>query len=262
MAAAEHGRVVRASVCQLRTTPGALEEDWQGLCLHVEAQRSDLVVLPEMCFAPWFAGTRPNGTGPWDTAVDAHERWLPRVGELAAAVVGSRPVNRAAGRRNVAFAADTAGPIRDLHDKSYLPDEPGFWEASWYGPGDGGHAVTTVAGLRAGVLVCTELWFLEHARRLGRDGAHVVATPRSTPTATADKWLAGGQACAVVSGAWSLSSNSAQPEHGGLGWAINPEGDIVATTTRDTPWVTVDRHRRGSRSKKSISPLHPRTDEI
>jgi N-carbamoylputrescine amidase len=142
--------------------------------------------------------------------------------------------------RNAAFAADATGPVRDLHDKSYLPDEPGYWEASWYDPGDGGHAVTTVAGLRAGVLICTELWFLEHARRLGRDGAHIVATPRCTPTATADKWLAGGRACAVVSGAWSLSSNSAQPEHGGVGWAITPQGAVVATTSRDTPWVTVD----------------------
>lgn len=44
----------------------------------------------------------------------------------------------------------------------------------------------------------------------------------------------------MVSGAWSLSSNSAQPEHGGFGWVINPEGDVVATTSRDTPWVAVE----------------------
>jgi N-carbamoylputrescine amidase len=44
----------------------------------------------------------------------------------------------------------------------------------------------------------------------------------------------------VVSGAWSLSSNSAEPEHGGLGWAIDPEGEVVATTSTDRPWVTVE----------------------
>jgi N-carbamoylputrescine amidase len=58
--------------------------------------------------------------------------------------------------------------------------------------------------------------------------------------ASLDKWLAGGRACAVVSGAWSLSSNSAQPEHGGLGWAVDPEGEVVAVTSRERPWVTVE----------------------
>ncbi len=232
---------MRATVCQLRTAAGALEEDWAGLVAHVEAERSDVVVLPELCFAPWFAAAPPRGDdGPWTRAVEAHERWLDRLGELPAAGLGSRPVQRAGGRRNEAFAADAGGPVRPLHAKSYLPDEPGFWEASWYGRGDGGHAVTAVGGLRAGVLVCTELWFGEHARAFGRDGAHVVATPRCTPVETLDKWVAGGRTCAVLSGAWSLSSNSAEPEHGGLGWAIDPEGEVVATTAADRPWVTVE----------------------
>lgn len=61
---------------------------------------------------------------------------------------------------------------------------------------------------------------LEHARADGRDGAHVVAVPRVTPSSSLETWLAGGRACAVVAGAWSLSSNSAEPEHGGLGWVV------------------------------------------
>ena len=231
---------MRATVCQLRTGPDALEEDWAGLVAHVEAEGSDLVVLPEMGFAPWFAAGPPGDDALWTRSVERHDRWLGRLGELGAAVLGSRPVERAAGRRNQAYAADAGGPVRPLHDKSYLPDEPGFWEASWYGRGGGGHAVTDVGGLAAGVLICTELWFLELARAFGRDGAHVVATPRCTPVSTLDKWLAGGRTCAVVSGAWSLSSNSAEPEHGGLGWAIDPEGEVVATTSDDRPWVTVD----------------------
>ena len=231
---------MRATVCQLRTSAGALEEDWAGLVEHVRAERSELVVLPELGFAPWFAADRPVSDAPWTASVAAHAAWLHRLGELSAAVLGTRPVERDTGRRNEAYAAEHGGPARALHDKSYLPDEAGFWEASWYGSGTGGHAVTEVAGVRAGVLVCTELWFLEHARAFGRDGAHVVATPRCTPAATLDKWLVGGRACAVVSGAWSLSSNSAEPEHGGLGWAIDPEGDVVATTSGQRPYATVE----------------------
>jgi N-carbamoylputrescine amidase len=231
---------MRVTVCELRTEAGALEDDWAGLVAHVEAERSELVVLPELGFAPWFAAAPAFDREQWEAAVLAHEQWLARLPELPAAVLGTRPVTRPAGRRNEAYAADRGGPVRGLHDKSYLPEEAGFHEASWYGRGEGGHAVTEVGGLRAGVLVCTELWFLEHARALGRAGAQVIATPRVTPVETLDKWLAGGRTCAVVAGAWSLSSNSAQPEHGGLGWAIDPEGEVVATTSPARRFVTVD----------------------
>jgi N-carbamoylputrescine amidase len=231
---------MRVTVCQLRTAPGALEEDWAGLVTHARSERTDVVVLPELGFAPWFAAEPTFDRAVWDAAVRAHDSWLGRLGELPAAVIGTRPVGRGTGRRNQAYAAEQGGPVRALHDKSYLPDEPGFWEASWYGRGDGGHAVVDVSGLRTGVLVCTELWFAEHARALGRSGAHVVATPRCTPVESLGTWLAGGRATAVMAGAWSLSSNSAEPEHGGLGWAVDPDGEVVATTSRDEPWVTVD----------------------
>jgi N-carbamoylputrescine amidase len=217
-----------------------MEEDWAGLVRHATSEGSELVVLPELGFAPWFAADRPYDAETWEASVRAHERWLERLGELPAAVIGSRPLTRPEGRRNQAYARERGGRVQPLHDKSYLPDEPGFWEASWYGRGHGGYAVTEVGGLRAGVLVCTELWFAEHARALGRAGAHVVATPRCTPVETLDKWLAGGRATAVVAGAWSLSSNSAEPEHGGLGWAVDPEGQVVATTSGQRPFATVD----------------------
>lgn len=228
------------TVCELRTSPGALEQDWAGLVHHVAEQRSELVVLPEMGFAPWFATDRTGSDAVWASAVAAHATWSRRLPELGTAVVGTRPVDRSAGRRNEAYVATPDGGVRPLHDKSYLPDEPGFWEASWYGRGDGGHQVVDVGGVRVGALVCTELWFLEHARAYGRDGAHLVVIPRVTPATSLEKWLAGGRTCAVVSGAWSLSSNSAEPEHGGLGWAVDPEGVVVATTSRDRPWVTVE----------------------
>jgi N-carbamoylputrescine amidase len=231
---------VRVTVCELRSSAGALEQDWDSLVAHVAQQGSELVVLPEMGFAPWLAAERAGSDATWSSSVAAHAAWSERLPELGAAVIGTRPVDRPAGRRNEAYLATPDGQVRSLHDKSYLPDEAGFWEASWYGRGAGGHRVVDAGGVRVGVLVCTEMWFLEHARAYGRAGAHLVVTPRVTPAYSLDKWLAGGRTSAVVSGAWSLSSNSAEPVHGGMGWAIDPEGVVVATTSRDQPWVTVE----------------------
>ena len=64
---------MRVTVCELRTSPGALEQDWDGLVAHVAEQSSDLVVLPEMGFAPWSAAERP---GPEDA--DAAPRQGPQ----------------------------------------------------------------------------------------------------------------------------------------------------------------------------------------
>lgn len=231
--------VVRVTVCELRSGD-AFAADWAALAAHVRAEGSDLVLLPEMGLAPWFARTRPFDAAVWQAAVDAHAAWLPRLAELAPAVVlGTRPVNTSGGRRNEAFAWDTASGYRAAHTKYYLPDEADFWEASWYARGDGRFdAIDTPAG-RVGFMVCTEMWFYQHARAYGQAGAQIIATPRCTPRETLDKWLAGGRASAVVAGAYALSSNHGDERFGGLGWVIDPDGNVLATTSHERPWVTV-----------------------
>jgi N-carbamoylputrescine amidase len=46
----------------------------------------------------------------------------------------------------------------------------------------------------------------------------------------------------VRSGAFSLSSNRVDPRGacGGVGWIIDPHGNILARTTFDAPFATVD----------------------
>jgi N-carbamoylputrescine amidase len=236
-----HAGRVRVTVCELRTSPGALEQDWDGLVAHVAEQRSDVVVLPEMGFAPWFAAERPGPDAAWASSVAAArrvERAAARARRRRRRHAARRPSGRTA-QRGVRRSARPGRCVR-CTTRATCPTSL----ASGRRPGTAGATAATevveVGDLRLGVLVCTELWFLEHARAYGRAGAHLVVTPRVTPASSLDTWLSGGRTCAVVSGAWSLSSNSAEPEHGGLGWAIDPEGVVVATTSPDQPWVTVE----------------------
>lgn len=241
---------MRVTVCELRS--GALAEDWPRLVEHVRAQEPDLVLLPEMGLSPWFARERSFDAAAWDAAVAAHASWP--LDELGAAVVlGTSPVVRDGRRLNEAWVDGRAA-----HHKRFLPDEEDFWEASWYAPGDGTFAAVPAGAARVGFLVCTELWFLEHARAYGRDGAHLLAVPRCTPVESLDKWLAGGRTAAVCAGAYALSSNHGDERFGGRGWVVDPEGEVLAVTSRESPFATVEVDLAFAEASKATYPRYVR----
>jgi N-carbamoylputrescine amidase len=235
---------MRVTVCELRDEPAAFAEDWRRLVAHVARERSDLVILPEMAFAPWFAAGPAFEAAAWQAAVAAHDRWLDHLGDLApASAVASRPVEGPAGRRNEGFVWSPGEGYRPVRQKYYLPDEEGFWEARWYERGTGDFPLVAAGPAALGLLICTELWFQERARAYGRAGAHLIAVPRATGKPTLEKWLVGGRAAAVGAGAYVASSNKRSDDPavdlGGQGWLVGPDGEVLATTTPESPVVTV-----------------------
>jgi N-carbamoylputrescine amidase len=212
----------------------------------VQAQRSDLVLLPEMPFYPWFAFKPDFEISIWQDAVAAHDKWQDRLTELETAIVlGTRPVNRGDQRLNEGFCWTQADGYQVAHHKYYLPNEPGFWEASWYGRGDGSFTPVKCGDALVGFEICTELWAFERARAYGKAGVHLIATPRATPQMSLEKWLVAGRATAVTAGAFSLSSNhvssAADPVYlGGQGWIVGPEGEVLGVTSQEQPFVTVE----------------------
>lgn len=236
---------IRVTVCELNTEADLFEADWECLVAHTRAEHSELVLLPEMPFAPWFAWTRDVDSDVWEAVVEAHAHWLTRLPELRARfVLGSRPVNHGGQRHNEGFVWDAIAGYQRAHTKYYLPDEEGYWEATWYKRGDGVFTPIQVTDLRIGFQICTDLWFFEKARAYGRQGIQILANPRATEKATVDKWLAAGRAAAVTSGAFCLSSNHINPtgrkaDLGGQGWIVDPDGKVLALTSREQPFVTL-----------------------
>jgi N-carbamoylputrescine amidase len=238
---------MKLTVCELPNEPDDLARAWEHLVEHVGERRSDLVLLPEMPFYCWLSQTNEVDPAEWQRAVSAHDEWIGRLDQLApATVVSSRPMVEGGAPRNVGFFWESGTGTVDIHAKNYLPDEPGFWEASWYQRGDGDFSIAHTAKASIGFLICTELWFSQHAREYGSQGAHIIVCPRATPTSTAPKWLAGGQAAAVISGAFCLSSNLAGTtadggDFAGVGWIVEPEeGKILGQTSSAEPFLTVD----------------------
>jgi N-carbamoylputrescine amidase len=235
---------MRVTVCEL--SAGDLDAQWESLVRHSRDARSDLVVLPEFGFGSWLPASREPDADAWRRSVEQHDTWLGRLPELGArVVVGTRPVIDGGKRFNEAYVWESGSGCRPAHRKVYLPDEPGFWEASWYDPGPKEfRPVATEAGT-VGFLICTELWFLEHARAYGAAGVDLLICPRATPEGSREKWTAGGRVAAVCSGAFCLSSNhaggSGDATFAGTGWIIEPEeGDVRGLTSGDAPALTLD----------------------
>jgi N-carbamoylputrescine amidase len=237
---------MKVTVCELGNDLAALEQDWQALVDHVRSETSELVLLPEMAFFPWIAKTKQFDAGTWEAAVNAHERWMQRLEALSPAIViGSRPVTRQGKRLNEGFVWDAKTGYHKMHTKYYLPDEEGFWEASWYERGEGEFVTGKINNIRIGFLICTELWFNYHAREYAKQRIHLLVCPRATPSTSVEKWIAAGRTAAVVSGGFCLSSNFGGVsgdgmKWGGGGWIVEPEeGQVLGVTSVEQPFLTM-----------------------
>lgn len=238
------------------------EDEWNRLVQHVASESSDLVVLGEMPFAPWLAASDRVDLTAWADAVVAHDGWIRRFDELGgASVAASRAVVRSGTPHNEGFLWSPAEGYRATHVKYYLPDEPGFWEATWYQRSpEKMFKAAQLDQASAGFMICTDMWFTEHARGYASQGAELLLVPRATEARTGAKWLAGGRTAAVMSGAFCLSSNrsglASGVMFGGTGWAIDPDGSVIATTTDQEPFVTVEIDPAEARAAKKTYPRY------
>lgn len=230
---------MKVTVCQLPNEPAPLETAWAELCTHVDTHtREDdstphLLLLPEMIFAPWPAWTREVNPDTWEGAASRHDAWLARLPELGASLVaGTRASLHGSTPFNEGYLWTPTDGLRPAHLKTYLPNDEGFWEATWYRRGPISFEPVEAGPASLGFMICTELWFTEHARKYARAGVHLIANPRATEFFSVDKWIAGGRAAAIMSGAYCLSSNhSGTDPHGihwgGAGWVIDPDGRVL-----------------------------------
>ncbi|MDJ0837497.1 MAG: carbon-nitrogen hydrolase family protein [Acidobacteriota bacterium] len=237
---------IKLTICQFPEGPEHLPETWHALTQHVTSMGSDLVLLPEMPFSPWLSADESVDGARWMEAVETHRQWLSKLGDLGDALVASsRPVEENGVFYNEGFIWSKAGDYRAVHRKRYLPDEPGFYEARWYASAEKHFKVIDTPLGKIGFLICTELWFTEWARDYARQGARFVLCPRANQ-GSVEKWLVGGRAVAIMSGAWCLSSNrGGRDERGdtwaGGGWIIEPEdGRVCGLTAASNPFVTLE----------------------
>ena len=234
---------MRVTVCELPHEAAALAHAWEALCAHTSRQASELVLLPEFALVePVWEADRFD-LARW-VAVEFMSRvQLERLGELGAEyVMGTRPVTIDGRRLNQGYVWSDATGLVTLRSKYHLPSEEGGWEARWFDRGDVAFPAFHLGALSFGLNICTELWALETYAAYAEQAVQVILSPRATAAATTDKWLAMGVVAAVRSGAYCVSSNRVDRSgaYGGVGWIIGPDGEVLARTTPDVPFATVN----------------------
>ena len=248
---------MRVTVCELPHESGALAAAWAALCEHSARDVSELVLLPELAMVDPVWQEEGFDADRWAAALTLGEVWRDRLHELRVArVVGTRPVTIDGRRFNQGFLWSASGAVAPLRRKYFLPDEPGSWEARWFDRGDLDFTEFHADAWSFGLNICTELWAVETFAGYAARGVPIILSPRATAAATTAKWLSAGVVAAVRSGAFCLSSNRVDPTGacGGVGWVIGPHGDILARTSAEAPFATVDIDLSASAAARSEYP--------
>lgn len=250
---------MRITVCELPHEPELVDAAWAALRDHTAACRPDLVLLPE------FAMTEPVWQGAsfvaehWAAAEELSVRRLERIPELLAKyVAGTRPVSAGGRCYNEGYLWSETGGLTPLRRKAYFPNEPGAWEGRWFERGDGRFPVYRAGPCSFGLNICSELWALETYAGYASRNVDVILAPRATSGTTMGKWFAVAVVAAVRSGAYCMSSN--RRESGGAGsaagWIIDPDGQLLAQTNEETPFVTIEVDLNRARRAKASYPRY------
>lgn len=234
---------MKIGVCELAPELAPDSREWDELRLVLDTEKPELLVVNEMPFGEWIAAVPVFDADVWKRACDAHEEGVRRLHELGCSVVAASRPRELDGRRvNEAFLWNEIDGAVGVHTKQFFPDEEGYYEARWFEGGERHFRLASAGDVQVGFLLCTEIMFNEHARGYGRDGAHLILSPRAVGKASLPRWLIAMRMAAIVSGCYVLTSNRGGVDSkgqlfGGRGWVIDPDGELVAQTSEATPVV-------------------------
>lgn len=255
---------MKLTVCELSDNEQEFVNNWEQLKTHLSAHKPDLLLLPELSFCHWIASEKNVDEAVKIQSVEKHEQWLTRLDELNAKyVVYSRPVIAGEKFFNTAFVYQKGVGHIELHTKCYFPEEPHFWEETWYDAEEGKPFTSLqLDGFKIGALLCTEMWFTQYARLYGKQGVDILVCPRATGAGSVAQWTRCGQTLAIISGAYCLSSNKSGPgtdgfQWGGNGFIAQPmDGELLGVTDIDHKFVTLEIDLEKSKEAKLDYPLY------
>jgi len=192
-------------------------------------QGCKLVILPELPFHRWCPAHPERH--PQDEDLGRAERQAQLAREAGLWLLGGSLLNR----RNTALLWDDQGRERMRCEKLHLPQEPGFWEADHFEPGQHGPEVCDALGFPLGIQICSDIQRPFGSMSLRYQGASAILVPRATEQTTFKPWRLVMQAMARMTACYVLSVNRPGPEMevnlGGPSLVVGPDGEVLEEST-------------------------------
>lgn len=176
--------IVSVALVQMRCGESSATNMDRAAKLAERAQEAGahVVVLPELFRHPYFCQAEGALTcrehaepvpGPTTEALSALAR------RLRVVLIGGTVIEAGADGRtyNTATAFDPDGRLLGIYRKSRIPMDEGFYEQSYFTPGDTPPGVFRTAFGAIGVMVCYDQWFPELARAATLAGAELLVYP-------------------------------------------------------------------------------------
>jgi N-carbamoylputrescine amidase len=151
---------------------------------------------------------------------------------------------------NAAFVVSPDGALIARTRKTHLPITAGYYEDTWFRPGDSGWPVTAVEAARFGLPTCWDQWFPETARAFALAGAEVLVYPTAIGSEpdhpafdTEPQWEQVIRAQGIMNGTFMVAVNRTGREGPltfyGSSFVSDPYGRVLVQAPRDQPAVLV-----------------------
>ena len=241
---------LRLAVCELPDGLAPQDVAWHGLLSRVDAMRPQALLLNELPFGVWPAARPCFDQRQAGRVAAVHATGVAALDHLDVPVLFGSTALSGSDRLINEWFVRAAGRYHALHHKLCLPEEPGFHEDSWFKPGSRTFGVFDHGGFRFAFAICSELMVPEVARTLARGGVDVLLVPRASSAAGLERWLTVARATALANACYVASSNrtggggAPEPDFGGVGFVIDPAGDILAMTEPTRPLATATLSRQ------------------
>jgi N-carbamoylputrescine amidase len=250
---------MRVGAVQMQWNPDPARHDAaiaEGVALAADAG-ARLVCLPELTRSRYFAVERRDPAHP-----AAEPEQLPGgpTFELAAqcarenaAFVHSSCYEAASDGGlgyNTAFVVAPDGSLVTARRKTHLPITAGYYEDTWFRPGDSGWPVTPIESGAFGFPTCWDQWFPETSRAFAIAGAEVLVYPTAIGSEpdhpefdTEPLWQQVISAQGIMNGTFMIAVNRTGREGPltfyGSSFVSDPYGRILVQAPRSEPAVLV-----------------------
>lgn len=239
------------------------DDFWRRLKTELAPNRPEILILNELPFGSWIANGADYDVAKFKESERDHLDAIAQLSDLGIPlVIGTMPANVNDVRVNRGFLwREGIEGYCSLHEKQFFPDHIGYYESRWFSPGKHRFQEFEAAGLKCGLLICTDVMFNEWSRFYGRQGADLIIVPRATSNATKERWKTALSMAAIVSGCYVASSNrNGFNDHsgyfGGSGMIFSPRGELIAETTAEAPIAVCRIDRNLSREARKGYPCN------